>query len=56
MIVEVFAAPQAARRELSEECGSGLRVDFLSSTPSAFLSYQHTHPTNTGVVGSKACL
>lgn len=46
---------QGARRELSEECGSDLRVNFLSSTPSAFLSYHlhHSLPTASDIIGSK---
>lgn len=32
---------QAAKRELSEECGSSVKVKFYSHTPSAVLSYKH---------------
>ena len=34
---------QAAKRELSEECGSGLQVKFLSGAPLAFMSYKYPH-------------
>lgn len=34
---------QAAKRELSEECGSGLQVKFLSGAPLAFVSYKYPH-------------
>jgi large subunit ribosomal protein L46 len=44
---------QAAKRELSEDCGSDLKVDFLSSAPSAFLSYHHPLPSPSGIIGSK---
>ena len=45
--------PQAAKRELANDCGSELRADFLSSAPSAFLSYPHPHPSPSGIIGSK---
>ncbi len=32
---------QTAQRELTEECGSGLQVNFLSSAPAAHLTYEH---------------
>ena len=46
---------QTAKRELAEECGSQLTVDFLSNTPWAFYSYRHPtipHPSG-GFVGTK---
>ena len=36
-----------------ERCGSDMRVDFLSSTPSAYFSYHHSHPCPSGIIGSK---
>ena len=42
---------QTAQRELSEECGLGLKVTFLSSAPSAHLTYKHS--ARDGVSGSK---
>ena len=46
---------QTAKRELAEECGSKLKVDFLSNSPWAFHSYHH--PTSlhqsSGFVGTK---
>jgi 8-oxo-dGTP pyrophosphatase MutT (NUDIX family) len=44
---------QAAKRELAEDCGSQLKVDFLSSAPSVFLSYHHPRPSPSGIIGSK---
>ena len=43
---------QTAERELAEECGPQLKVDFLSNTPWAFHSYRH--PTSpSGFIGTK---
>lgn len=52
-VVEGESLLHAAKRELSEDCGAGLRVDFLSSAPSTLLSYHHPHPSSTGIIGSK---
>ena len=42
-IIIVMSLLQAAKRELSEECGSGLQVKFLSGAPLAFISYKYPH-------------
>ena len=46
---------QTAKRELAEECGSELKVDFLSNTPWAFHSYHHPQALyqSSGFVGTK---
>lgn len=44
---------QAARRELCEECGPALEVNFISNTPSAYFSYKYTSPSPNGIIGSK---
>ena len=35
---------QTAKRELAEECGSGLTTCFLSRSPCAFMSYHYIEP------------
>ena len=44
---------QTAKRELCEECGPALKVDFISNTPSAYFSYKYTSPSPTSIIGSK---
>ena len=51
-VKNTYFSSQAAQRELEEECGTDLKVQFLSNSPVAFHNYKHNTEKDS-IFGSK---